>query len=69
MLTTVDEKLQLLALDSDEFSQGLANLTKFYLDNKKEGMEEESIGDGNSSTSAIINNYLALEDNSPIITP
>lgn len=69
MLTTVDEKLQLLALDSDEFSQGLANLTKFYLDNRKEGIEEESIGDGNSSTSTIINNYLALEDNSPIITP
>ena len=69
MLTTVDEKLQLLALDSDEFSQGLANLTKFYLDNKKDddSEEEESIGDG--STSTIIDNYLALEDNTPILTP
>lgn len=67
MLTTVDEKLQLLALDSDEFSQGLANLTKFYLDNKREDMEEESIGDG--STSTILDNYLALEDNTPILTP
>lgn len=65
MFTTVDEKLQLLALDHDEFSQGLANLTKFYLDNKREDMEEESIGDG--STSTILDNYLALEDNTPIL--
>lgn len=67
MFSTVDEKLQLLALDHDEFSQGLANLTKFYLDGKKDDNTEDPCKTNNSSN--ILNNYLALEDNTPIVNP
>lgn len=67
MLSSVDEKLQLLALDTEAFADGMANIMKFYMENKKDD-KEEGFSNG-SSSSTILNNYLALEDNSPIMTP
>jgi len=67
MLSSVDEKLQLLALDTEAFADGMANIMKFYMENKKDD-KEEGFSSG-SSSSTILNNYLALEDNSPIMTP
>ncbi len=63
MFNTVDEKLQLLALSNEEFAEGLANLTKFYLGNKKNSVEVSV----EKSSSDIIGNYLALEDNTPVL--
>jgi hypothetical protein len=68
MLSSVDEKLQLLALDTEAFADGMANIMKFYMENKKDDDSEEGFSSG-SSSSTILNNYLALEDNSPIMTP
>ena len=64
MMSSLDDKLQLLSLDNDTFAEGLSNMLKAFLNGKDEGPSLSTYMSGSNSDTA---NYLLLEDNTPIM--
>lgn len=64
MPLTPDEQLELLSLSNDDFADGLARMVKLFT-NARERKDEVTLFA--PSSTATNENYLLLEDNTPII--
>jgi len=63
-MLTPDEQLELISLSNDEFSEGLARMVKLFTDGKLK--KDEPLLFAPPSPSPDVNNYLLLENNTPI---
>ena len=65
MPLTPDEQLELLSLSNDDFADGLARLVKLFT-NAREKKDEITLFSPTSSSSST-DNYLLLENNTPVV--
>lgn len=64
-MLTPDEQLELLSLSNDDFADGLARMVKLFT-NAREKKDEMTLFSPTSSYSST-DNYLLLENNTPVV--
>ena len=64
-MLTPDEQLELLSLSNDDFADGLARMVKLFT-NAREKKDEMTLFFPTSSSSST-DNYLLLENNTPVV--
>ncbi len=64
-MLTPDEQLELLSLSNDDFADGLARMVKLFT-NAREKKDEMTLFSPTSSSSST-DNYLLLENNTPVV--
>lgn len=64
-MLTPDEQLELLSLSNDDFADGLARMVKLFT-NAREKKDEMTLFSPPSSSSST-DNYLLLENNTPVV--
>ncbi len=66
MPLTPDEQLELLSLSNDDFADGLARMVKLFT-NAREKKDEMTLFSPPSFSPPSTDNYLLLENNTPVV--